>query len=208
MNEIIISIITGYLIGSIPSAYLILRYSKGEDIRKLGTGNVGTMNAYEVTDSKKMGISVLISDSLKGILSVLIVKYGIGNEFIYLISSLTAAVFGHCYSIWLKFKGGRGLATAAGGSLLLSPLILLFWLISWYLVNKIKRDIHIANVSATLFVIFLGSLFPSFINSFTFPSAESNLIFVFSISLLMIIILTKHIQPIKELIRNKKLEDS
>ena len=208
MLEIFISTVIGYLIGSIPSAYLILKFIKGKDIRNLGSGNVGTLNSYEVTNSKKIGISVLISDTMKGILSVLIVKYGIGNEFLYLVSSLTAAVLGHCYSIWLKFKGGRGLATAAGGSLILSPLILLFWLLSWYIVHKLKKDIHLANVSATIIVIILVSVFSSFINSFTYPSAESNFIFVFSISLLMIIILSKHIEPIKDLLRKKRMEDS
>jgi glycerol-3-phosphate acyltransferase PlsY len=206
--ELIISLLIGYLVGSIPSAYLILKFFKDKDIRKLGSGNVGTLNSYEVTNSKLIGISVLISDSFKGILSVLIVKYGIGNEFIYLAASLNAAVLGHCYSIWLKFKGGRGLATAAGGSLVFSPAILISWLFSWYLVHKFKKDIHIANVAATAFVIILVSVFSSFLNSFTFPSAESNFIFAFSISLLMVIILSKHIEPMKEFMRNKKLEDS
>ena len=129
-SEIIICVFVGYLIGSIPSAYLILKIFKNKDIRELGSGNVGTLNSYEVTESKLIGISVLISDSVKGILSVLIVKYGVGNEFIFLIVSLNAAVLGHCYSIWLKFKGGRGLATAGGGSLVLSPAILIAWIIS------------------------------------------------------------------------------
>lgn len=204
MVEIITSIILGYLIGSIPTAFIILKISKGLDIRKVGSGNVGTLNSYEVTNSKLIGFVVLIIDLLKGIFSVVIVKYIFGDQFLLPMISLISAVFAHCYSIWLKFKGGRGLATAAGGSLIISPLILVIWLISWYLINKWKKDIHLANISATIIIVFAAILFSNQLNKLSFPSAETNFIFGFSISLVMIIILSKHIEPLKILLKKNR----
>lgn len=203
MNILVVSIIA-YLIGSFPTAFLVLKKFHNLDITKEGSGNVGTLNSFEVTNSKKIAITVLIVDLIKGILSVFIAKYFFSNDFLTSSIALNFAVLGHCYSPWIKFKGGRGLATAAGGSLLLSPIIAIIWLISWFIIKKISRDIHIANIGATLMVIASVILFTDPLNFITFPPAEKSFIFIFSISLMMIIILSKHIIPLKDiLIKNK-----
>lgn len=199
--DIVISSLIGYLIGSIPSAYLLIKHKNGLDIRNLGTGNVGTLNSYEVTNSKHIGIAVLFFDLIKGILSVLLAKYFIEDTFKIAIISLNFAVLGHCYSIWLKFKGGRGLATAAGGSLLLAPSILFIWLAAWILIYQIRKNIHLANIFATIVVIFFTLLFNVFLSSTLFPPPESNFVFGISVSLLMLIILSKHWIPFLEIIR-------
>jgi glycerol-3-phosphate acyltransferase PlsY len=140
---------------------------------------------------------------VKGILSVLIVKLVLGDIYLFLITSLISAVFGHCYSIWLKFKGGRGLATAAGGAIVLSPLILLFWILAWFVIKKWKNDIHLANSGASFVIIVICFLFGDFLNNYTYPPASGDFIFTFSISLLMIIILTKHIEPLYKMLRKQ-----
>lgn len=198
--EYILSIIIGYTLGSIPTAYILLQKVKGIDIRNQGSGNVGTMNSYEVTNSKRIGITVLIIDLFKGILSVIVVKFLFNDQFILSAISLVSAIFGHCFSIWLKFKGGRGLATAAGGSLVLNPTILILWLVSWYITHKLKKDIHIANISATIFTLIISIIFASFLNNYSFPPASKSFIFGFYISLMMLIILIKHWQPFLEII--------
>ncbi len=113
--EYLISSVAGYLFGSLPTAYLVLKRSKNIDITESGTGNVGAMNSYEITNSKMIGILVFLIDALKGILSVILMKIIFPGEFVFPALALVFAVFSHCFNPWLKFKGGRGLATAAGG---------------------------------------------------------------------------------------------
>ncbi len=197
----IISALIGYLFGSLPTAFLILKKKLGLDIRSEGSGNVGTLNSYEVSNSKKIGFSVFIIDFLKGILSVLIVREFFGNQFPFLITALLASVLGHCYSIWLKFKGGRGLATAAGGMLVVSPIVVLIWLVCWIIIYKIKNDIHLANILASISVIIMVIFFNQILNNISFFPSNSNFIFSFSLSLLMLIILSKHWEPLKIILK-------
>ena len=200
--DMLFSAIIGYFFGSFPTAYLILKKKRGIDIRTEGSGNVGTLNSFEVTNSKKIGISVLFIDVLKGVFSVFMVIYFIGDHFNLQITALLFAVLGHCYSIWIKFKGGRGLATAAGGALLISPLILIIWALSWKLIHLFKKNIHIANILATFSVIICSIIFGDLINSLSIVNADSNIIFSFSVSLVMIIILSKHIYPLIDYLQN------
>lgn len=201
--NILYLLIISYIIGSIPTAYILLKKFHNLDITKEGSGNVGTLNSFEVTNSKKTGIFVLTVDLLKGIVSVILAKHFYPNDFLIIIGSLNFAVLGHCYSPWLKFKGGRGLATAAGGALFVSPTILIIWIASWYLLKKIAKDIHIANFGATIMVILAVILFTDTLNKLTFPNAEKGLFFIFSISLMMLIILSKHIKPLRDLVTKK-----
>lgn len=202
--EIIFAIITGYFIGSIPTAFIILRFSRGLDIRNEGSGNVGTLNSFEVTNSKIIGVTVLIIDTLKGLVSVLIINYLFNYQFVYTIIALLSAVFGHCYSIWLKFKGGKGLATFGGGTIVISPIINAIWGLSWLILHKIKKNIHFANIGASVTVILSVVFFADSLNNLSFLSADESFIFSFCISLLMIIILSKHWELLKVLIKNKK----
>lgn len=201
--EYLLSSIIGYLLGSIPTAYIVLKRLRGIDITNVGTGNVGAMNSYEVTNSKYIGIIVFIIDFFKGILSVLIIKLFFSDEFIYPALSLLFAIFSHCFNPWINFKGGRGLATAAGGTIFLFPFLLLVWIILWILVYLIKKDILVANILATvlsLIVIFMTEkisakyVYPS-------PSSQGELILLVTAGLLIIFI--KHIEPLKEIISNK-----
>jgi glycerol-3-phosphate acyltransferase PlsY len=192
----ILIIIIGYLIGSIPTGFIILKKIRNIDITKTGSGNVGALNSFEITNSKIIGGAVLVLDLLKGILCVLIVKYFIGDLFNYQMTGLIAAVFAHCYSPWIKFSGGRGLATAAGGCLLLSLPILLFWILFWLIIYLIKKNIHIANFIATIGIIVIGFVFTGLMNKYSSPPAIPQSGFPVLVGLLMFIILTKHILPL------------
>jgi glycerol-3-phosphate acyltransferase PlsY len=197
------SSLLGYLFGSIPTAYLILKRKKGIDITNTGSGNVGAMNSFEITNSKKIGLLVLIIDFLKGFLPVLILLLIFDNIFIYPALALVFAVFSHCFNPWINFKGGRGLATAAGGSIILFPYLLIVWIILWIIIYLIKKDILLANIFATILSIFtiffteniaLKFIFIKFVNI-------NELIFLSTTGLLIIFI--KHIGPLKEIISNK-----
>jgi acyl phosphate:glycerol-3-phosphate acyltransferase len=192
----ILIIITGYMIGSIPTGFIILKKIRNIDITKTGSGNVGTLNSFEITNSKFIGAAVLVIDLLKGILCVLIVRYFIGNLFNYQMTGLIAAVFAHCYSPWLKFKGGRGLATAAGGNLILCLPVLIFWILFWLIIYLFKKNIHFANFIATIGIILMGFTFTELMNKYSNPPAVPQSGFPVLVGLLMFIILTKHISPL------------
>jgi glycerol-3-phosphate acyltransferase PlsY len=184
------------LIGSIPTGFIILKKIRNIDITKAGSGNVGALNSFEITNSKIIGAAVLVLDLLKGIICVLIVRYFIGNLFNYQMTGLIAAVFAHCYSPWIKFKGGRGLATAAGGNLILCLPVLILWILFWLIIYLIKKNIHIANFIATIGSIVTGFVFTELMNKYSTPPAVPQSGFPVLVGLLMFIILTKHISPL------------
>lgn len=140
---IIVSVIA-YLVGSIPFAYIIVKLFAKQDIRQLGSGNVGAINVYESTGSKLYGIIVLILDFLKAFIFIyLINKYTDDSLFIRL--SAAFLVLGHNYSIFLALSGGRGLATAAGAFAFLNPFGIVIWLIMYYTGKLIiSKNVHIA----------------------------------------------------------------
>lgn len=201
----ILSTLIGFLLGSIPTAYLVLKKSKGIDIRNEGSKNVGAMNSYEVSNSKLLGIVVLLIDFVKGVLSVWIPILFFGDIFIYPAIAAIFAVFAHCFNPWIGFKGGRGLATFAGSALLIFPYLLIVWVLLWVIFFLIKKDILFSNITATIMSFLLVLNTTDLAIKYTYPKPESiSSLILFTIAGL-IIIFTKHIEPIKELIGQKKL---
>jgi len=201
--EYLLSSIIGYLFGSIPTAYLLLKKTKGIDITESGTGNVGAMNSYELTNSKLIGIIVLIIDFLKGMLPALIVLFLIESSFFIASLSVLFAVFSHCFNPWLGFKGGRGLATAAGGNAIIFPFLPIAWIVFYILVYVLKKDIHVANIFATVLSLISVLTFYGYAIQFAYPKPVfvDELLLFTSAGLLIIFI--KHIEPLKEIISNK-----
>ena len=109
----VLAIVIGYLIGAIPSAYLFARFTTGKDIRQLGSGNVGALNTSRQLGSKA-GIIVFLADMCKGIAVVVAAKWGLAVSEPILLLAMLAAVIGHNWSVFLKFGGGRGMATSLG----------------------------------------------------------------------------------------------
>lgn len=199
------ALIIGYLIGSFPTAYILLKKSKGIDITKKGSGNVGAMNSFEASKSKLIGITVLIIDALKGWLSAFVTYQYIEKEFTISILGLLFAIIGHCYSPWIKFKGGRGLATAAGGAIFISLPVLFLWLILWLIFYSIKKDIHFGNVIATFLSLIIPFLFSKEMIFLSSIQPKNQIEFPIFVSLIMIVILSKHIEPIKSLLINSRI---
>lgn len=110
-TTIIISIIGGYLIGSIPFGYIITRLSGQGDIRDIGSGNIGATNVLR-TGKKSLAILTLIFDAGKAAVAVLVASHLFGEA--YGLFAGAFALLGHCYSVWLKFDGGKGVATFFG----------------------------------------------------------------------------------------------
>lgn len=201
--QYLISILIGYLLGSIPTAFLVMK-KKGIDITIAGSGNVGAMNTYEVSKSKFTGLIVFVVDFTKGVLSVLILKIIYPNEFIFPAIALLFAVLSHCFNPWINFKGGRGLATAAGGTIILFPYLLLSWIIIWLISYVYKKDILLSNILATPLSLFFILGKPELAIKYSFPQPNDvDSLILFSITGLIIIFI-KHIDPLKEIIQTYK----
>ena len=202
--EYLVSSLIGYLFGFFPSAYLLVKKSSGIDITKEGSGNVGAYNSLEVTKSKLVGFSVFLIDFLKGIGSVLTPILFFPNEFIFPALALLFAVFSHCYNPWLKSNGGRGLATAAGGAVILLPFLLVVWCILWVIFYVMRKDIIFANISSTILSLFVVFGTSKVAVRYAYPQPENISTLILVCSAVLILIFIKHIDPLKEFISEQK----
>lgn len=144
MNQILL-LIGAYLLGSVPTG-LLLAKAFGIDIREAGSGNIGATNVYR-TVGRKLGIITLICDCLKGLIPVLIARW-LDLPDIWVAAIGLAALLGHVYTVWLKFKGGKGVATALGVFLGTSPLSVLVALFVFIAVIYIWRYVSLASITA------------------------------------------------------------
>src|SRR5664279_4462323 len=113
MNPWILSISIAYLLGSIPFGYLLVRVFRKEDIRKQGSGNIGATNVAR-SGAKGLGLATLLLDLGKGYAAVKIAQYIAPGMYDVAVAAAVAAVVGHVFPVWLKFRGGKGVATALG----------------------------------------------------------------------------------------------
>lgn len=151
----------GYLLGSIPSAYLLVRWKSNLDIRRVGSGNVGTLNSFEVTGSKTIGAAVLVLDLLKGIFAVVLSTTFIEGGFWIAGFAGLGVTIGHNYPVWLGFRGGRGLAPAAGVMFALCWPIVAVWGLLWVAGFKLSRDVNVGNAVACLGTLVVALVVPA-----------------------------------------------
>ncbi|MCV6599571.1 MAG: glycerol-3-phosphate 1-O-acyltransferase PlsY [Alphaproteobacteria bacterium] len=158
MNEItqyLILTLLGYAFGSIPFGLIFAKLLGHGDIRKIGSGNIGATNALR-TGSKKLALLTLICDMLKGVAPVLIAKSCCPE---YIIIAGIGAIIGHCFPIWLRFKGGKGVATTLGVLLAISPILGLLVCLTWLVV---AITFKISSLSA-LVAILLAPIYNFFL---------------------------------------------
>ena len=200
---LLISIFGGYLFGSIPTAYLIVRRRAGIDIRKNGSGNVGAFNSYDVTQSKKIGIIVGLLDGVKGFIVALAAWQLLGGSFWNQAAALCSALIGHNYPVWLRFRGGRGLAPAAGGMFAIGISYTIVWCAMWVIVFKIENDILKANIFAILLTPMILLIVPSaWIEAVMVHNISATDYRIFSFIMSGIHLLS-HWRPLKEIIQHK-----
>ena len=150
---ILSSAIIGYLLGSLPFGYLVAR-AHGVDIFKAGSGNPGATNVKRVL-GKKAGNTVLVLDILKGALATawpLLPMLAAPRPMVLELVGVVAAVIGHSFSIFTKFKGGKGVATAAGGLIMLMPLSCSVGAVVWVLTFATTRYVSLGSVLAAVAV--------------------------------------------------------
>ena len=152
--------VVAYLLGSIPTGYLVAR-ARGIDIRSAGSGNIGATNAFRVL-GRTAGTIVLTVDVIKGFAACFFVagvafacfgasrpETGLSREKLALVTGFTA-VLGHIYTCWLRFKGGKGVATTAGVMLAWAPWVLVIGVASWLLVFVLSRYVSLASMVAAV----------------------------------------------------------
>lgn len=135
----------GYLFGGIPTGLLLVRAVKGVDIRRYGSGNIGTANVIRVA-GPWVGAAVFVADFLKGLLPVLVARELTGLPVSEALAGL-AAVCGHCWPVYLGFRGGRGVATGVGALAAVAPLFALAGILTWALVVAVTRYASAASMA-------------------------------------------------------------
>lgn len=199
-TEYILLCILFYLIGSIPTAYLILKYSHGKNIIKEGSGNVGALNSYEITNSRVTGIIVLVLDFIKGFAPSFIFLKAAGYSLETMLLPLALIVAGHNFSVWIKFKGGRGLATAAGICAATEPWALLIWCAIFTISYGAYKNVHFGNIAATILLPVVYYIINPMINQ---KDSNPSTIIIFII-IIALIILLKHINPFLDMVESYK----
>jgi glycerol-3-phosphate acyltransferase PlsY len=160
----IICIIIAYLIGSLSTSILLSKYLKFPDPREVGSGNAGATNVLR-SAGRNQALLVLVGDALKGMLVVWIAKlFGLHLAIVGFVA--LAAVIGHVYPIYFKFKGGKGVATMMGSLLALSLSVGIVAIIVWAAVAAITRYASLASLCAAAAAIFASLIFGKFYYAF------------------------------------------
>ena len=143
----LIALILAYLLGSIPVGYLVVRKKLGDDIRQSGSGGTGATNVSRRA-GKTAGVITLVLDALKGSLAVLIAK-GLSPNMDWLIAAAAiATIVGHIFPVWLRFRGGKGVATGVGVFLILAPIAVLCAGVVFVVIVSLTRYVSLGSIVA------------------------------------------------------------
>ena len=184
--EIFLVFIFSYISGSIPFGLILTKLFLNKDIRKIGSKNIGATNVFR-TGNKLVAVLTLLLDIFKGVVPIIITSYYFQN-LIYLSGLL--AFLGHIFPVWLKFKGGKGIATYLGILFVISFKLGLIFCLTWIIVVLITKYSSLSSIVSAL-VIFLISVY------------QNNLELNFFLFIVFVIILYTHRQNIVRL-KNKK----
>ncbi len=195
MSRAVAIIAVSYFLGSIPFGYLLVRMFRGEDVRESGSGNIGATNVAR--KSPALGVLTLLLDALKGSAAVALAyllsgRMGIGPT-PYLLMSLAAlcAIVGHLFPVWLRFRGGKGVATGLGAFLMIAPKAVLIAAVIFLILIVAFRYVSLGSIISVASFPFLVWIFHLFGNN------QWALAFMAISSLLIIV---KHHQNIRRLL--------
>ena len=202
MGTLVVAIIISYLLGSIPTSIITGKVLKGIDIREHGSGNAGGTNVFRVMGWKP-GVFVMLVDAFKGFVATYWIAQLAFNIAIISNDSVqlwcgTAAILGHIWTIFAKFKGGKGVGTAAGMLVALYPLALLICLIVFALVFAITKTVSLGSMSAAITLPIVLTLF-----KFGLDKPVSNVLYIFGFFAALLIIFT-HRSNIKRLLAGEE----
>ncbi|NDH69958.1 MAG: glycerol-3-phosphate 1-O-acyltransferase [Proteobacteria bacterium] len=184
--DYILVIVVAYFLGSIPFGFVLTKIFLKKDIRDIGSGNIGATNALR-TGNKAVGFSTLILDVVKAVIPIIFIKYNF-PEYIYI--AALSVFLGHVFPIWLKFKGGKGVATYLGILFSMNIFFGIVFITSWLIVFFISKFSSLSSLIATLSI-------PIFI--FFFYNQDNIIFFL----IMFVLIFYTHRENIKRL-KNKE----
>ena len=181
--ELVLAIFIPYLLGAIPFGLILTKIFLKKDVRKIGSGNIGATNVLR-TGNKIVGYSTLILDILKSVVPIIYIKINY-LDLIY-ISSLSVFL-GHVFPIWLKFKGGKGVATYVGILFCINFYLGIIFIISWLLIFFISKFSSLSSIVASLSIPIFVFLNSDYKNEYFF-------------TIMLVLILFTHRENVKRLI--------
>lgn len=201
----ILFLLLAYLFGSIPFGFIISKL-KGIDIRQIGSHNIGSTNVGRAL-GKRYAVLTFFFDMLKGALFVILFRYGIINSKYMIIDPSIygfIAMIGHSFPIYLKFKGGKAVATGAGFTFAYLPLAIPIGIITFFTVIKITKISALGSLTATLFIT-ISAIICTIIGIDPITNVTINWYFALFATFALILIYVKHIPNIKRLINKSEL---
>ena len=185
--EIILTSLISYLIGSIPFGFILTKIFLKKDIRNIGSGNIGATNVLR-TGNKIVGYLTLILDILKAVIPVLLTKFYIPD---YIFISALSVFIGHVFPIWLKFKGGKGVATYLGILFCINYLFGFIFICSWLIIFFITKFSSLSSIIASLSI----PVYLFFLNNF-----QNKYFYI----IMFVLIFYTHRENIKRLINQEE----
>ena len=184
-------VLFAYLLGSLPTALVVVRLFTGDDVRRKGSGNVGATNALRAA-GWKAGVVVTVIDVAKGAVPVWLMRL-YNPESVWIAAAMLAAVLGHCYPVWLRFRGGKGVATGFGSFLVIAPLSALAALALWFVVLVIWRWVSLASMVAS-------ASFPMILKLIDNP----DLVTLIAVSAAAVLIILRHGSNIRNMLAGRE----
>ncbi|NMN67934.1 acyl-phosphate glycerol-3-phosphate acyltransferase [Candidatus Pelagibacter ubique] len=160
--EYLIVTLSSYLLGSIPFGFILTKIFLKKDIRDIGSGNIGATNALR-TGNKTLGYSTLLLDITKAVLPVLYVKFNYPD---YIFIASLSSFLGHVFPIWLKFKGGKGVATYVGILFSINIVLGLVFIVSWAVIFLISKYSSLSSLVSSLIIPFYLIIFNDYSSIF------------------------------------------
>jgi glycerol-3-phosphate acyltransferase PlsY len=197
MNENLIAYLAAYLIGAIPFGLLFGLLFGGINIKKSGSKSIGATNVLRVIKqsnpvlAKKLAILTVVFDALKGVIPILVGKFIFELDIATLWAMGVLAVVGHCFSPYLMFEGGKGIATGAGVLAYFLPLELMIAVVAWFITGKVLKISSLASLIALLAMVV-----SSFIFHYDVPEINTHA----PILIIAFIVVYKHMPNIKRLL--------
>ncbi len=191
----VLAMVLAYLLGAIPFGFLIVRLAQGRDIREMGSGNIGATNVLR-SGKKWQGVLTLLLDGGKGFLAVKVAGWLLGPDaWTWMTLAALLAVFGHIYTVFLRFKGGKGVATGAGAYLALTPLGAATTLVLFALVVLTTRYVSLGSMLAT-------GLFPLW--AYLWGEGAGHMVVIWGAIPGALLIISRHGDNIRRLIKGEE----